>query len=295
MASRAGRRNVYVVKRGGVAGRFGSPWEYGATTLASRGRGGRPANGDSWSPTLSGWTHVDDARGPACLAFVSRASNLVRGDRNRRADVFVKRLPGGKLRRIKSPRGRLSAVSIAGDCRSTAMVAAGGLYVVKSGHKARRIARGAVRFPKLTYNGSSVSYAKRGTIYAQRIGGRARRIAKGGEPSSDGGRTSSSPPGAVRAVAYERGGAVYQTTIGRNEHLVSLGGRPSMTAGAAQTIFAYGPFIYMYATSNNYGKRPPQGFCPEGTVSEIATSARANYIAFACKGGAVYLSYVGPK
>ncbi len=290
-----GKRNVFLVKRGGVPGRFGSPWEYGSTALASVGRGGQSANGDSWSPALSGWTHVDDARGAACLAFASRASNLVHGDRNGRADLFVKRLPGGKLKRIAAPRGRLSSVAIAGDCHSTAMVAAGSLFVTRTGAKPRRVARGGVRSPRLTYNGSAISYTKRGTIYAQRIGRRARRVAKGTGATSDGGRTSSSPPGDVRAVAYERGSAVYQRTLGRKEHLISLGGRPSMTAGAAQTMFAYGPFVYMYATSNNYGKRPPQGFCPEGTVNEIATSARANYVAFACKGDAIYLSYIGPK
>ncbi|MGH2918318.1 MAG: hypothetical protein ACRDLS_06930, partial [Solirubrobacteraceae bacterium] len=135
----SGRRNVYLVTRGGRGGKYGTPWRYGTTTLVSAGRGGRPANGESWSPALSRWTHVDDARGPACLAFVSRASNLVRGDRNGRADIFVRRIASGRLTRIASPRGRpASAVTIAGDCRSTAMVAGGALYVARAGRRLRR-------------------------------------------------------------------------------------------------------------------------------------------------------------
>ncbi|MGH2920080.1 MAG: hypothetical protein ACRDLS_15990, partial [Solirubrobacteraceae bacterium] len=139
-------------------------------------------------------------------------------------------------------------------------------------------------------NGAAVSYAKRGAIYVQRIGRRARRIAAGSHPTTDGGRR-----GGVRAIAYQRAGAVYQTTTGHPERLISPGTAPSMTAGAAQTMFAHGPFVYMYAIANNYGKRPPQGFCPQGTVADIATSARGNYVAFACKRSAIYLAYIGPK
>jgi TolB protein len=52
-----------------------------STMLVSIGRGGRRANGSSWSPALSG-----DGRS---VAFVSTASNLVIDDRNESFDVFV--------------------------------------------------------------------------------------------------------------------------------------------------------------------------------------------------------------
>jgi Tol biopolymer transport system component len=53
---------------------------------------GAPANGGSWSPAIS-----DDGR---FVAFHSSASNLVRGDTNRRDDVFVYDRRDGQLTRV---------------------------------------------------------------------------------------------------------------------------------------------------------------------------------------------------
>jgi Tol biopolymer transport system component len=57
------------------------------TRLASVGMGGKPADNDSWAPALS-------ADGCA-LAFVSNATNLVKGDRNRSSDIFLLNLVNG--------------------------------------------------------------------------------------------------------------------------------------------------------------------------------------------------------
>lgn len=66
----------------------------GETQVASATPGGAPGNGRSvnsiWSPT------------GRSVAFVSAASNLVAGDRDGKADVFVKDLVSGKIRRIIS-------------------------------------------------------------------------------------------------------------------------------------------------------------------------------------------------
>ena len=110
-----GQRNIFLVKRGGSAGRLGTPWKFGSTKLASRGRGG-PANGDSYSPALGGWTRGDTAKKPRCLGFVSQASNLVAGDSNNRADGFTRRLPSGKTKRVKSP-AAASEIAVSGDGR----------------------------------------------------------------------------------------------------------------------------------------------------------------------------------
>lgn len=67
----------------------------GAVELASVGLGGAPANASSGRPVL-------DADG-GHLAFVSRASNLVTGDTNRAADVFV-RQPDGTIARASVAR-----------------------------------------------------------------------------------------------------------------------------------------------------------------------------------------------
>lgn len=72
---------------------------------------------------------------------------------------------------------------------------------------------------------------------------------------------------------------------------------PAMTAGGTQVMFAKGPFVYLWAVSNNFGKKLPQGYCPpgQGNVNHMFTSARGNYIAFSCTGGNAYLTYVGDK
>lgn len=288
-----GKRNVYLVKRGGVPGRLGSPWKYGSTKLASVGRGGRRANGDSYRPALDGWTRGDSPRGPSCLAFVSKASNLVSGDSNRRADAFVRRLGGGKLRRIKAP-AAVTDVAVAGNCRTIAIIARGKLYIQRSGRNLRRIAGGRVSAPRLTFNGRNVSYGKAGKVMVQRIGGRAKRIGSGVNPTSDHGGASG---GNIRRVAYERDGSTFISTVRGRERLMSAGGVPFMTAGATQVMFAAGPYVYLYAVSNHFGKPGPQGYCPEGqgSVKSLQPSARGNYIVFSCAGGAAYLSYVGAK
>lgn len=289
-----GHRNVFLVKRGGTPGRYGTPWQYGNVVLASRGLGGAPANGDSWSPALDGWTKGDHAHRPTCLAFVSSASNLFAGDTNNQADMFVRKLRGGKLRRIASPPGKpATEAAVAGDCKTVAMVAGGTLYS-KRGHKRlRKLASGGVSAPNLTFNGKQISYARGGRVYARRIGGGARRFGAGANPSSDGGR----PAGKIRHVAYERGGASFWKSVGVGERRIGPGAMPAMTAGGTQVMFAKGPFVYLWAASNSFGKKLPQGYCPQGQgdVTHMYTSARGNYIVFSCTGGNAYLTYVGHK
>jgi len=74
-----------VVRRAEPYGDNGTPWQAGATVVASRGLGGQPANGPSTRPSLDGTSRV----APHCVAFVSAASNLVRGDTNGKPDAFV--------------------------------------------------------------------------------------------------------------------------------------------------------------------------------------------------------------
>jgi Tol biopolymer transport system component len=64
----------------------------GLTRRISVGLGGAPADGPSWGPRLSG-----DGR---YLAFVSSASNLVAGDTNGVADVFVYSRVTGSIERV---------------------------------------------------------------------------------------------------------------------------------------------------------------------------------------------------
>ena len=94
-----GLTDVFVVDRTAGYSSTGSPWRNGRTRIASRGIEG-PANGRSYGPAISGDSSSDGGRpqtAPRCVAFVSEASNLVRGDTNGRA---------GRVRVLARLRGR---------------------------------------------------------------------------------------------------------------------------------------------------------------------------------------------
>jgi hypothetical protein len=98
-----GVTDVFVIERASGYSQDGSPWEPGPTRMISRGTGGQPANGPSYDPAISGDASTSkgsDSTPPNCVAFVSRASNLVPGDTNGKADAFVWWLGSGKLQRV---------------------------------------------------------------------------------------------------------------------------------------------------------------------------------------------------
>ncbi|MEA2428616.1 MAG: hypothetical protein QOF37_2244 [Thermoleophilaceae bacterium] len=119
-----GFTDVFLVHRKRPFGLGGTPWIRGATTLASRGLGGAPANGPSYGPDLDG----EQLHAPRCLAFVSRASNLVPGDTNGVADAFVLFLRSGRIRRVsvgsagQQANGATYEVKVDGHCDRIAFV-----------------------------------------------------------------------------------------------------------------------------------------------------------------------------
>src|SRR3954452_19007862 len=80
---RNGQRDVFVVFRAGSINNQGSPWRPGRTLLVSRARTGGSANGPSFAPAVGGGFKSR----PRCVAFLSAASNLVRGDSNQHTDA----------------------------------------------------------------------------------------------------------------------------------------------------------------------------------------------------------------
>lgn len=123
-ADSGGTTNVYVVRRAEPYGESGTPWRAGATVLASRGLGGRPANGRSTQPSLDGTSRAT----PHCVAFVSAASNLVRGDTNGTPDAFLYDLRSGSLKRVslnsrgRQSNGTVTEVVVNGLCTRVAFV-----------------------------------------------------------------------------------------------------------------------------------------------------------------------------
>ena len=126
-ADTGGTTNVFVVRRADPYPDNGTPWRAGATVLASRGRGGQPANGPSTRPSLDGTSRV----APHCVAFVSAASNLVRGDTNGKPDAFLYDLRSGSLRRVslnsrgRESKGTVTEVAVNGLCTRVAFVSDG--------------------------------------------------------------------------------------------------------------------------------------------------------------------------
>jgi hypothetical protein len=119
-----GVSDVFLVRRKRPYSIDGEPWRAAGTQLVSMGRGGKPANGPSYLPDLGGDRH----HRPRCIAFVSSASNLVRGDTNGVADAFFQDLRTHRTRRVSvSSRGRqangpTTEVQVDGSCTRFAFV-----------------------------------------------------------------------------------------------------------------------------------------------------------------------------
>jgi hypothetical protein len=295
-------KNIFLVHRAPPFSLSGTPWVMGDTTLVSRGAGGQPADGDSWDPSFDGYDYAHAGReytvAPRCLAFVSNASNLVPGDTNGIADVFVMHLATGKVTRIASA-GAASAVALDGRCFNVSYVAGGTVYtkniggIGKGNGKVRRLsAIGGASSPAVSANGRVTVYERNGAIYVNRDG-RNRFVAAGSEPSTD---------DWGRYVAYTVGGQVWEASILGSAHSHQLsaavsrrdgqrlmnGSWPSMTTGGHFVFFVTGNMI----DSNVYEKFAS---CPAGDAVQVAGSPHGNYAAYSCSDGSLYMSYVGGR
>jgi hypothetical protein len=141
-----GTSDVFLIRREGSFSNEGEPWRPGETRLISKGLHGHDANGPSFAPAVDGNFYV----APRCVAFLSKASNLVHGDTNGTTDAFLWRQ--GELKRISYPGGHqanedVQAVAVAGDCSRTAFVAGGRLFVRAHGKTATLYDHGDPRNP----------------------------------------------------------------------------------------------------------------------------------------------------
>ena len=270
-------QNVYLVHRAKPWTRRGSPWYVGFTQLISRGLGGAPADGDSGSPAFAG----NDFRKPRCVAFVSAAANLVAGDTNGQADVFILGFKTGVLRRIATP-GPASAVVVDARCDAYAYVAGGTLYVRdRSGRTRRESALGGVSHPQLSYGAKEVVFERNGTILYRRVGGGQRAFGLGSAPTAD---------AFGRYIAFLRDGNIYTSPLrGGHPQLIGSGVSPAMTSGGHAVLYGQGPLVRLST------KQRPVASCAAGNVVELSTSPHGNYVAFTCSDGTAYLGYVGPQ
>lgn len=169
-----GVTDVFMVRRQAPWGNNGTPWNMGGNELVSKGLGGAPANGASYKPVIDGASHNK----PGCIAFVSDANNLVRGDTNGMADAFVYSLSNGKIERVsvdssgKQSNGPTFDVTVSGDCMRVAFTSSATNLGLKSASKlAWRSARisGSSGGHKQVYvhvrNGKSLDKAFKGMTF----------------------------------------------------------------------------------------------------------------------------------
>lgn len=298
VAGSGDKRNMYLMHREPGFDKFArQPWKPGKVSLISKGRGG-PANGDSWSASFTGFGQGAASNptifAPKCLAFVSDASNLVKGDTNGRADVFLKKLPNGPLKRIKTP-AAATEVALDGRCWEIAYIAGGKLYLAhirdgKSGKKKRKLAGAGSSSPEVSANGESVSYARKGVIYSWTQGKGSKRLGTGHSPASDDWQDVVawvSNSGDIMAASLKK--SFTTQSVGR-------GIDPSVSAGGTAIYYGDGQ-VLTSSSSPDLGTEGYKNlsFCPVGhTARQVSVSAHANYAVYGCSNGRIYMVYVDP-
>jgi hypothetical protein len=301
-----GVRNVFVATRIGEIKNDGGPWQRGGTTLISAGQGG-PANGDSWHPSLSGFTGKGDAaKGPSKMAFLSKATNLPGGNPTG-VSAYVANAGGGGIKRLNVP-GSATGVGISGDSKVFYVTTDSGIFIVKGG-KAKKLASGSgFNTPTTTLNGAQAAYGQNGSIYTITAKGKRKKVAEGSDPQADAGFPGGGrQQGLVRAVSFHRGGTAYKLGIIASpaaKGLKALGRASSPTTingGGSAVAFGNGTnaclIVQVLDSGKTGGYDVPQGQCPDGRgdVTDVGVSTRYNYLAFSCSGGGLHLYHVGGK
>jgi hypothetical protein len=271
--------------------------------------GGGQANGPSSNPSLDGRLRLGDRDVRAhCVAFQSEASNLVRGDRDRTSDVFVRDLR--RDRTILISRGIAAAAtnpSIDGDCDRVGFEAGGRAYLAGVAGRVRSLGAGAE--VDLALDGRAVVWRSGGVVKLRREG-RTSVVGPGSNPTvSDrehvDGRlvwavsfqTRSSLAGRDRNPGLDvytrtfaaRGGSLRTDLISATRRGGSSLGGDSENGGL--TAYAAGRGIVVFVNhrargstlfyrNNNSGNIDDLAHTGDRAIFDVATSARANWVAF---------------
>jgi hypothetical protein len=259
-------------------------------------------NGDSSNPSLDGSMHSR----PRCVAFQSTSTNLAPGDGDPVSDVFVRNFARGRTvlisRGIGAPAGD---ASIDGNCGSVAFDAGGMVFVARES-RGRPHLLGSGSNPSYARDGSAITWVQGGGIML-RAGGHTLRVADNGSDPHVSDRSAGgwavvfqtgarltkndTNPGTDVYMRVIRGGHVAATDLisasRRGAH--SLGGSNlagGITAyGAPRGIVtfasAHGGSDTLYYRNNHTGNIDDLAHASGGAVIfDVATSARANFVAF---------------
>jgi hypothetical protein len=265
---------------------------------------GRQANGPSSHPSLDGSLRS----APHCVAFDSSASNMTPSDRDGTSDVFVRDLRRHRTilisRGIGAPAG---GATIDGSCSRVAFTAGGRVFVARvKGGRPRSLGPGSQ--PDLSMDGTAMTWVSgTGAILLNRAGKTGVVARNGSNPRvSDkeygvwgivfdttdrlkAGDANSSVDAYTRTMRARGGPA--------KTDLISAAGRGGRGFGQALNggITAYGAnrgiitFMVheaqgdaLYYRNNHTGNIDDLAYSPGGfgAIGEVATSARANFVAF---------------
>lgn len=229
----------------------------GTTRLASIGAHGE-ADGDSSSGSISA-----DGR---FVSFCSRAANLVDGDRNRHADVFVRDLDRGRTMLISS--GLRGAEGNDDSCDSS--ISANGRYVVFVSDASNLVARDS--------NGERdvfVRDLRRGTTSRVSVGGRGEQADNSSESASisaDGTRVafSSDASNLVRGDRNRAADVFVRDLRARTTALASVSSRGRLANGPSEfaKISGSGRYVVFSSIASNLVDRDSNG-APDVFVRDL--------------------------
>jgi hypothetical protein len=301
-----GRSDVFVWSRPhGHAGlRLARPARpSGELIRASVSSGEAQGNGDSVNPSLDGSMHSK----PRCVAFQSTSTNLAPGDGDPVWDVFVRNFKRGRTVLISRGIGAPAVnPSIDGDCGSVAFEAGGYVFVARVGHKPHLLGSGSN--PSYARDGSAITWEQGGGIIL-RAGGHTTRVADSGNDPHVSDRTQGewgvAFQSAARLVGNDTnpGTDVYTRIVGGSGHvratdLISASRRGARSMGGTNLsggITAYGASRgivtfanvqggqdTLYYRNNHTGNIDDLAHASGGVAAifDVATSARANFVAF---------------
>jgi hypothetical protein len=255
-------------------------------------------NGDSANPSLDGSL----TSRPHCVAFQSTATNLAPGDADAVSDIFVRDL---RARRTYLVSGGVDAPatnpSIDGRCRRVAFEAGGWIWVGSAhGGFARRLRQGSQ--PNFARDGRGLVWTSRGMVWIRRRGVTS-RVGPGSNP-----RVSDEEFG-LWGVSFDTRRRlshrdrdhytdVYMRVVGRHggAHrtlLVSIvrgkdaynGGITAFGQNRGIVVFGIheGRGSGLWYFNKHTGHADDLAFTTRGTIHGIATSARANFVAFTAR------------
>ena len=248
-----GQKDVFVVPRGGSINNNGTAWSGEDTVLVSRGLDGEPANGPSSEASVSG-----DFRSPGrCIAFLSAASNLVRGDDNGRTDAFLVSAPGRSPERVGDAPADADSVAVSGDCSRVSFTAGGRLYTSVRGGSARLVSTdaGATDPSYATGNSNALVYATPRGVWLSPNG------TTRGQLEARNGRNPVFNDLKRRTLAYEkRFGSRTQIAyrdVNRGERVISKRGRRRGNADSRNPVIGNSGFYVTFETdASNLGLTP---------------------------------------